>query len=155
MYETFEHTADMGLRVRAANVEELFTDAGRALSSVMVANLDAVRAVEEIAIHLEADHLEDLWHDWLSELLYTFHGRRLALAEFQVTLRLPATGEALPADAAKILAASPIALDAAVRGEPIDPKRHEVELEVKAVTWHHLKVEPLPGGWLGEVILDL
>jgi SHS2 domain-containing protein len=156
MYEFFEHTADVGLRVRAVDVVELFSDAARGLFSVMAANLSSVQPVEEIAIHLESDNLEDLWHNWLSELLYAFHGRRLVLTEFHVDVQLPERCEAITADSQPpAICASPAVLNAVVRGEPIDPKRHEIELEVKAVTWHRLKVERQPNGWLAEVILDI
>ncbi len=47
MYEIFEHTADLGLRVRAPDLETLFVEAARALFSVIVANLDDVRPVRE------------------------------------------------------------------------------------------------------------
>jgi SHS2 domain-containing protein len=156
MYEFFEHTADVGLRVRAVDVVELFSDAARGLFSVMAANLSSVQPVEEIAIHLESDTLEDLWHNWLSELLYVFHGRRLVLTEFHIEVRLPEGYDAITAAGEPpAKCASPAVLDAVARGEPIDPLRHEIELEVKAVTWHRLKVERQPSGWLAEVILDI
>lgn len=136
MYEIFEHTADLGLRVRAASVGELFADAARGLFSVMVSNIDAVRTGEEIAFSIEADDLEQLLHDWLAELLYTFHARRLVLAEFDV-------------------AVDGTSLAAAARGEPIDADRHDIEMEIKAITWHGLKVERCAGGWLAEVIVDV
>jgi len=40
-------------------------------------------------------------------------------------------------------------------GEPLDPARHEVRTEVKAVTYHALAVARRDGGWAGRVILDL
>ena len=70
MYEIFEHTADLGIRVRAGDEDELFADAARGLFSVMVANLDAVRPLEEVRIQLVGENLEELLHDWLAELLY-------------------------------------------------------------------------------------
>jgi len=136
MYEIFEHTADMGIRVRAAALDELFADAARGLFSVMVSNLDAVRTVEETAFSIAADDVEQLLHDWLAELLYAFHARRLVFDDFDVSV-----------DGA--------ALTAAARGEPLDPGRHEIEVEVKAVTWHGLKVERNEHGWLAEVIVDV
>lgn len=42
-FESFEHTADLGLHVRAANVNDLFAEAGRGLFSVIVENPDASR----------------------------------------------------------------------------------------------------------------
>jgi SHS2 domain-containing protein len=136
MYEIFEHTADMGIRARAEDLDALFADAARGLFSVLLANPDAVRSVEEVAIQLEGGDLEELLHDWLAELLYLFNARRMALAEFTVHV------------AANKLTAT-------IRGEPIDPARHEIDAEVKAITWCNLKVQQQSGGWLAEVIVDV
>jgi SHS2 domain-containing protein len=137
MYEIFEHTADLGIRVRARSLDDLFADAARGLFAIMVTNLDAVQAVEETSFQLHNENLEELLHDWLAELLYTFHGRRLVLAEFRTQV-------------------SPSGLSATARGEPIDIRRHEMGDEVKAITWHALKVEQLgEEEWLAEVIVDV
>jgi len=136
MYETFDHTADLGLRVRADDLDTLFADAARALFSVLVANPESVRPVEEISFELQGERRDDLLFDWLAELLYTFESRRVLLATFAVTVRDDG-------------------LTATARGEPIDPQRHRLDMEVKAITYHGLKVEPEGAGWLAEVIVDL
>ncbi len=154
MHETFEHTADVGLRVRAASMRALFEDAARGLFSLMVANLAAVQPVQEIRIQLQRETLEDLWHDWLSELLFAFHGRRLVLAAFVAEVRAAEPCDEAEGDAGGT-ETSPLLLNAVARGEPIDPGRHEIAVEVKAVTWHGLRVQQQSDGWLGEVILDI
>jgi SHS2 domain-containing protein len=136
MYETFEHTADVGLRIRAADLDALFADAARAMFSVMAGNLAAVRPTEEISITLPADDLDALLRDWLGELLYTFHVRKLVFADFTV-------------------AVSERGLRATARGEPMDAVRHQLDVEIKAVTWHGLKVEQTSDGWLAECIVDI
>ena len=136
MYEIFEHTADFGIRARAGSLAELFADAARGLFSLIVTNFDVVQAIEEVEYSLAGDNPEDLLHDWLSELLYTFNVRRLVLREFHVQI-----------DATRLVATA--------RGEPIDPSRHEIDVEVKAITWHALKVEQDDDGWLAEVIVDV
>jgi SHS2 domain-containing protein len=40
-------------------------------------------------------------------------------------------------------------------GEPLDRNRHALAHEVKAITYHRLKVEPTDDGWLAEVIVDI
>ena len=102
----------------------------------MVTNADAVQPAEEVTFQLPGSNREELLHDWLSELLYTFYARRLVLAEFRVQV-------------------GPTGLSATARGEPIDPSRHEIGGEVKAITWHGLKVEQLADGWQAEVIVDV
>jgi len=136
MYELFDHTADIGLRIRAESLDELFAEAGRALFSVIVANFDAVEPVQELALRIEGSRRDDLLFDWLAELLYTFDTRRLLLSDFRV--RVNENG-----------------MDATARGEPFDPDRHELDMEVKAITYHGLKVEQDGDGWLAEVIVDL
>ncbi len=147
MYEIFEHTADLGIRVRAGSVDELFADAARGLFSVMVENLDAVRPCQEVALSLRGENLEELLHDWLAELLYTFHAQRLVLAEFQVQVE---------EEGGRVGASThPTRLTATARGEPIDLKRHEIDVEVKAITWCGLKVKGRGAEWMAEVIVDL
>lgn len=140
MFETFEHTADVGLRVRAADLNQLFAEAGQALFSVMVANLDEVRRVEKVAFALEDTAVDELLRKWLGELLYTFHVRRLLFSRFDVTVS--------GSDSA-------FSLVATAWGEPMDGQRHEMDVEIKAVTWHGLRVEQTTEGWLAEVIVDL
>jgi SHS2 domain-containing protein len=137
MFEHFDHTADLGLRVRAASLEELLADAGRGLLAMIVANPGAVRPVQTRKIELPAGEASYLLFDWLSELLYAFESDKLLLSEFDVNI---AGGQ----------------LIATCRGEPMDESRHEMDHEVKAITYHQLRMEQLPdGGWLAEVIVDI
>jgi SHS2 domain-containing protein len=136
MYELFEHTADLGLRVRAADESALFADAARALFSAIVANLEDVRPIDERRVEVEGSDREYLLLDWLNELLYLFESQKLLFAEFEVDVR-------------------PMGLTAVVRGETVDLRRHQLEHEVKAITYHGLKVERDEAGWLAEVILDI
>ncbi|NIP84259.1 MAG: archease [Planctomycetales bacterium] len=136
MIEIFEHTADLGLRVQAAELDQLFAEAGRGLFSVIVANLDAVRPRESRSFHIAGDDREYLLFDWLSELLYTFETEKLLLSQFDVHV-------------------TDAGLDAVCRGETMDSQRHDMDHEVKAITYHQLKVQPAPDGWLAEVIVDI
>lgn len=136
MYEIFEHTADVGLRVRAGTVSELFAEAARGLFSLIVANLDDVRCVESRRLHVEGNETDFLLFDWLNELLYRFETERLVLVEFDVQV-----GEG--------------GLTAEARGERLAPERHRLDHEVKAVTYHGLRCEPDGDEWLAEVILDI
>ena len=136
MYELFEHTADLGLRMRAESLDELFADAGRALFSVIVANFESVEPVQELAFQIEGSRHDDLLFDWLAELLYTFDTRRVLLCDFRVD-------------------GQDNGLRATARGEPFDPGRHDLDMEVKAITYHGLKVEQDGDGWVAEVIVDL
>jgi len=141
MYEFFEHTADLGLRARADSLPELYAESGRALFAALVDNYEAVEARDTRQLTIKAARHDELLHDWLAELLYLYDVDHLLLARFDVEL----TG----ADGAEL------ALAATVHGEPIDHQRHELDTEIKAITWHGLRVEEDGDGWLAEVIVDL
>jgi SHS2 domain-containing protein len=137
MYETFEHTADLGLRVRAPTLVSLFAEAAQSLYWLIIPDLAKVRMVTEHRIELAAESREMLLFDWLSELLFTFETRHLLLNSFDVRL-------------------DDVRLSALCRGEPFDPARHALDHEIKAITYHGLKLEQLPDAtWLAEVIVDV
>ncbi len=136
MYETFEHTADVGLRIQATDLDTLFDQAGEALFSLIVEDLAAVEAREVVPIHVDGGDLPFLLFDWLNELLYRFDGEHRLLARFRAHV-------------------GPDGVDGEAWGETWDPQRHALDHEVKAITYHGLRVEPTPDGWLAEVIVDI
>jgi SHS2 domain-containing protein len=136
MYEILEHTADIGLRMSAPDVSTLFADAGRGLFSVIVSNLDDVRPQVHVEFKVAGTELDYMLVDWLNELLYAFESRRLLFNEFTVSV-------------------GPDGLTAIARGEVADERRHQLEHEVKAITYHGLKIGRENDHWTAEVILDI
>ena len=136
MHELFEHTADLGLRVRAADLDTLFAEAAAGLFSAVVEDPAAIRPETAVAVELTGTDREYLLFDWLKELLYRFDSDHLVFGRFEVRVRDDG-------------------LSGTAWGEPLDPARHVLLHEVKAITYHELKVEPTPDGWLAEVIVDI
>ncbi len=136
MYETFDHTADLGLRIRAADLNTLFAEAAQALFATLVENLDAVAPLRQFDVAIAGSDREYLLFDWLKELLYRFDAEHVLFSRFEA--RVGADG-----------------LQGSAWGEPLDPARHELAHEVKAITYHGLRVEPAADGWLAEVIVDI
>jgi SHS2 domain-containing protein len=136
MYETFEHTADLGIRVRAMDLDQLFSEAAQALFAVLTEDLAAIRPERELAIQVANNDRELLLFDWLRELLYQFDSQHLLLGRFETHVE----GDSLAARC---------------WGEPLDRERHHLLNEVKAITYHGLRVEQTEDGWLAEVIVDI
>ena len=136
MYELFEHTADLGLRVQATSLEALFVEAARGVLAMFVADPASVRPLTTKSITLSSDDPTYLLFDWLSELLFAFESERLLLSEFDVKI-----------DGSQ--------LTAICRGETMDSTRHRMEHEVKAITYHGLRLEQNATGWFAEVIVDI
>lgn len=136
MFETFDHTADIGLRVAAETLEELFVDAARGLTSLVVENLDDVQPLASETIQLAGTDTDYLLFDWLNELLFRFETRGMLYCEFDVKL-------------------DEHGLQATIRGETLDRSRHHLAHEVKAITYHGLSVEQTESGWSVELVLDI
>ncbi len=136
MFETFDHTADIGLRVRATSLEELFVDAARGLTSLLLENPEDIRPADVETIRLTGSEMDYLLFDWLNELLFLFESRELVFGEFQVQI-----GEQ--------------ELMATMRGESYDRSRHRLSHEVKAITYHGLHIEQSEFDWQVELILDI
>ena len=82
------------------------------------------------------ESLDYLLFDWLKELLYYFDSEHLLFSRFQVQV----TEDGLTGTA---------------WGEPVDRDRHPLSHEVKAITYHGLRVDAESTGWLAEVIVDI
>lgn len=136
--ELFDHTADLGLRVHAADLDDLFRTAAEGLFDVIVADRAAIRPAVREEVSLSSDSTESLLVAWLNELIYRSETGHRFFGQFDVRVGPGGT-----------------ALEAEIAGEDIDLARHVVDHEVKAVTHHGVRLEPEPGGWLAEVILDI
>jgi SHS2 domain-containing protein len=135
-YRLIDHTADVGIEVFAGSLPELFENAAFSMFHLM-AHLDSVSPAGEFSFSLEEEAIDDLLRSWLSELLYHFDVDKLIFSRFKVE---ELAGGKLKAKAF---------------GEAYDVKRHELSLEIKAVTYHQLKVEKLKGFWGARVIFDI
>lgn len=120
-YEFVEHTADVTFKAYGRDLNELFESAGEALESTLVL-LDGVALRETATVEMTSDSYENLLYDWLAELLVTFEVERFAVKKCIVKI----TG---------------LSLTAGCGGERIDPNKHILNKEVKAVTYHNLQVK--------------
>jgi len=135
-YETFEHTADIGLRASADSLEELFAALGQALANY-ICPVSQVRRSQSRPLNVKADDLESLAVDFLGEVLGVVQFDHFMVAEARVSK----------------MTSTEIWVD--LLGEGYDPTRHEIAAEVKGVTYHQLKVEQQAGRWVASVLLDI
>jgi len=134
-FEIIEHTADVAILGWGPGLPEVFAAMARGLFDV-IAGAETVRAVTERSVTLEADSHEELLHAWLDELntLHQIEGE--LYRDFSVRI-------------------DGLRLEADVRGEPLDRLRHDLRTEVKAITWHELRVDPTAEGYEAYVLLDI
>jgi len=138
--QEIDHTGDVGLRVRADTLPQLFERAATGTFHVLTDRSD-VRPDEATSLTVRGRDREALLLRWLSELNYRHTVDRRLYVDFAVS--------SLRADDDEWL------LEATVWGEPIDPDRHVVYTEIKAVTFHGLEIRQTDEGWVVQVIFDM
>jgi len=121
-FDIINHTADVGITAYGANITQAFTNAARALFS-LITELDDVEEVLHRDIELTAADQESLLVEWLNELLYLFDAENIIFKRFDIT-RL---------DNTKLKARS--------YGEKVNSSKHKLKIGVKAATYHMLKVD--------------
>ena len=130
--------ADIAFEAYGQTLEELFESSALALFEAMV-KLETVEAKETVKIELESDKIEDLLFDWLSELVYLKDAKAMLFVNFKL----------------KIEDKRKYSLLGQVEGEKINPAKHHLKVDVKAVTYHMLEVKREEGRWTAQVILDI
>ncbi len=84
--EVFEHTADVGLRVRAGALDELFRTAAEGLFDSIVVNREDIRALEREDVTLAAETPAELLAAWLNELIFRCETQHRLYNQFDVHL---------------------------------------------------------------------
>jgi len=136
-YEVIDHTADIGIRVEGESLEGLFTGAAEAMFDVMVDSKPNLVSSISVPVDVEAAKIDELFVKWLQELLYVFDTRHLVLSHFYIDQ------------------ISDTKLSGGAKGMKFDKLRHEMKRQIKAVTYHMLKVEKKGDLWCAQVIFDI
>lgn len=135
--EELSHTADVGFVVTATDLPVLFARAGVAVLAAVVEPASVAERTRWPVTATATGDATGLLHAFLSALV----------------LELPVHGRV--GAAITVMALTDDRVDAVVAGEPVDPTRHVLHGEVKAVTWHGFALERVSTGWRARVILDV
>jgi SHS2 domain-containing protein len=122
-YTLIDHTADVGIKAYGKSLSEAFQNAAKGMFDIII-DKSEIENIGQYNIKLEADDLEQLLVDWLSELLYIHSTKNIVFGFFKVDL-----------DEKKKT------LSATIFGEKLDMGKHKIGSEIKAVTYHMLEVK--------------
>jgi SHS2 domain-containing protein len=135
-YEIFEHTADIGVRITGRDLKELFKNAGLAIFQISSRKqFTKNKKHTEITIKQKAGSLEELFINWLNELLSLSAAEGLILHNIKID-KLEDNN-----------------LEASCIGSDIS--NYKVNIEIKAATYCDLKIERLDSAWAAKVVLDV
>jgi SHS2 domain-containing protein len=136
-FEFIEHTADVRVKVYGESVKEIFENAAVALFTLLTNHKS--KGNEKKKIFLETQTMEDLLVNWLNELLSCFYTYNFLPAKYNIRIE---DGKA------KVIRG-------VLEGEFFSPYTHKINMEVKAATYHNLKIEKNNRGFKAEIIFDV
>ncbi|MFH1874970.1 MAG: archease [Pseudomonadota bacterium] len=145
MFEVIEHTADVGIRVEADNLKNLFLDAAEGMFAVMLESKPNLIPAITIPIDVQLTNPDQvklsfeaqLLVKWLQELLFVFETRHIVPTHFFID-QISKQG-----------------LEGCYKGLKFDKRYHKLLHEIKAVTYHQLQVNQTERGWEARVIFDI
>ena len=132
--------ADVAFEAWAETLDGLFLAAADATMNVMVADLETIADAETRVLELADEEVDMLLFRLLQELIFFKDAERLLLRVREIEIRKLENRYVLKAEA---------------RGEELNSDRHDLVVDVKAVTLHRFRVEPTARGWEAAVILDI
>ncbi len=141
-YEFIEDLAiaDVAFEATGKTLEEMFESAALAVTNTQVKDLKSIKDKKKMNISIDADSMEMLLFNFLQELIFLKDAKLLIFNKFKIKIT-QATGK--------------YKLKAIASGEKLDMNKHELLVDVKAVSLHKFKVLKTRSGWRAEVILDV
>ena len=135
-FEVIDHTADIGIVAYGTDIKQVFANAALGLFNLM-ADLDDFKEDVQRELELSAEDVEVLLVEWLNELIYIFDVEHIIFKRFEIE-RLTSTQ-----------------IKARCFGEKIKPGQHKLKREIKAATYHMLRISKEDGGYKVQVIFDI
>lgn len=130
--------ADVAFEATGKTLDEMFESAALAVTKTMVKDLGSIDAKVSKEISVESDSIDMLLFNFLQEIVFYKDSEKLLLGKFSVKV-----------DNQRF------SLSCVAEGEELDMGKHELLVDVKAVTLHQFEVENSGGEWRAQVILDI
>lgn len=132
-------TADIAFEAYGKDLNELFENSALAVFEES-ADLGKVEEKEKKIIKVEADDIEDLLYDFLSEIIFLKDTYSFLFKKS--TVKIDKKNQKYN-------------LNANLFGEKIDRKKHELGNDIKAITLHMFKIEKTKKGFKALFVVDI
>ncbi|MGD9107796.1 MAG: archease [Gammaproteobacteria bacterium] len=83
-YEYLEHPADLKIRAFGETLPKLFINAACAVTNFLYEVVEEAQVTKTEKVQVEAANLEDLFINWLTEILYLSDANHLACVNFEI-----------------------------------------------------------------------
>jgi len=123
-YKYLEHSTDAFIEVRAKNLEEAFSVAGKSVVETII-DSNNIQKIEEKNIKVKGRTLLNLLYNWLEDIIIITITDGFAIKNFSV----------------KIKKNKEYQIISKISGEKLDIKKHNFKMEIKSPTFHLMEIE--------------
>ncbi len=132
--------ADIAFEASGKTMDEMFESAGLAVTNTMVKDLKSVKPKTKKTIKMKYHDVDKLLFNFLQEFVFWKDSKQLLFSKMKVKIELKN---------------GTYGLTATLLGDKLDMKKHELIVDVKAVTMHLFEVKKEGGLWKCRVVLDI
>ncbi|HIF52454.1 MAG: protein archease [Thaumarchaeota archaeon] len=123
-YKYLEHSTDAFIEVRAKNLEEAFSVAGKSVVETII-DSNNIQEIEEKNIKVKGRNLLNLLYNWLEEIVTITIADGFAIRNFSVNIKKNKEYQII----------------SNISGEKLDIKKHNFKVEIKSPTFHLMEIE--------------
>ena len=123
-YKYLEHSTDAFIEVRAKNLEEAFSVAGKSVVETII-DSNNIQEIEEKNIKVKGRNLLNLLYNWLEEIVTITIADGFAIRNFSVNIKKNKEYQII----------------SNISGEKLDIKKHNFKVEIKFPTFHLMEIE--------------
>lgn len=135
-----EHTADIIIEAWGDTLEQVFEEAAKGMYEAMT-DINNVSKKIQYCVDIEGIDLENLLYKWLEELLIVTDSKNIVFCDFKVEF----------VEKTK----NTYRLQGCAYGEKFDRNKHRAKTEVKAITYHQMRICEEGGEWKLRYTLDI
>jgi SHS2 domain-containing protein len=143
-YRYLEHSTDAIVQAHGSSLEELFENSAMGLVNIMF-DIDKVENRQSETIVASDENLENLLFDWLEKVLLKIFIEQIVLSRFSIRVFEKHTN----------LEEKRYFLEAQVGGEKVNYDKHNYKIEIKAITYHELKIQRTDTSYVATFLVDL
>ena len=108
-------------------------------------DIEKVEIRQSLTITADGEDIENLLYDWLEKVLLTILIEQIVLSGFSIEISEKYTN----------VAEKKYLLKARVGGEKVSYDKHNYKIEIKAITYHELKVRRSGPNYVATFLVDL
>jgi SHS2 domain-containing protein len=143
-YKYLEHSTDAFVQAHGSSLEVLFGNCAKGLVNIMF-DIDKVEDRQFSTITASGEDLENLLFDWLEKVLLKILIDHIVVSRYSIEI----------SEKNANVMEKKYLLRARVGGEKVSYSKHNYKIEIKAITYHELKIKRIGPNYVATFLVDL